>query len=240
MKPGKQTCCPSCRTPLYEKIPRCPNCGHKFYDLELSFGWEVMYDMMFSPLLTMDRYARSAYLKFLVFIPILVGSLILVWALIGHFLIPPVSSLIPFEKILKEGLIIFLGLFLCGGGFVLSLSVGLNLVHHRLTGSQIAQILNVALIGTIYGLIPSLFFRILNIQSVTFRGSGEDLITLFLSWFFLIAGFGFSLVLLYRGISTLTGLSGIQAVKVTILLPFLVTGFFIFTVGLFVAGFFWG
>lgn len=240
MKPKKQMQCPSCKTPLYERIPKCPNCGHVFFELELTFGWEVLYDVLFSPLTTMDRYAKGAYLGFLGFIPFLLTGLILVWSQIGNFLLPPVSSLIPYEKILKNSLIILTVTLLAGGGFVLSLSVGLNLVKHRLTGFQLAQIMNVALIGSVYGMIPGLLFRIINLQSITFDGSGADLITGFLSWFFIIVGFMFSLILIYRGISALTGLNGFQAFKVSILLPVLVTFFLAFMLGLFVAGIFWG
>lgn len=240
MKPKKQTNCPSCKTPLYERIPRCPNCGHRFYELELTFGWEVMYDLLFSPFITSDRYAKASYLGFLSFIPVLVTFLILIWTLIGYFLLAPVSSLIPFEKVLKDGLIVIIAVFLGLGGFVLCLSVGLNLLKHRLSGNQIVQILNVALIGSIYGMIPGLLFRIINLQSVSFKGSGEDIITTFLSWFFLLAGFLFSLIVVYRGISTLTGLTGFQAFMVSVLLPVFVTCFFIFTVGLFVVGVLFG
>lgn len=240
MKPRKQTQCPSCKTPLYERIPRCPNCGHSFYELKLAFGWEVMFDLLFSPFPTMDRYARGAYLNYLGVIPILLIVLILVWHLIGPVLLAPVSSLIPFGQLLKDGLIILTGTVLAFGGFFLSLSVGSNLVKHPLTGLQISQILNVALIVAFYGLIVGLLFRIINLQSVTFEGSGSDIITSFLSWFFTISGFIFSLILIYRGISTLTGLSGFQAFKISILLPVIVTTFFIFMIGLFVAGVFWG
>jgi len=232
--------CPSCGIPLYERVPACPNCRHEFYDLEMKNGWDVYTDLLTSPVKTTERYASGAFFKGLLAAPLAYFLIVMIWPVLPSVLLAPVSALIPWEKVFQSLLTTTVVSGLAFGGFLLCLSVGLNLVKKPLDWKQLVQVVCLGIIPATGFLIPAILFRIINIQSVTFQGSPDDLITAFLSWTFVSFGHVWGGFLVYRGISSLTGLSGIQAFLLTFLLPGLVVLLLIVILSLFLAGILWG
>lgn len=203
-------------------------------------GWDVYSDLFISPVKTTERYSSGAFFKGLLAAPLAYFILVLLWPVLQSVLLAPVFALIPWENVLQSLLTTTVVFGVAFGGFLLSLSVGLNLVKKPLDWKQLVQVICLGIIPSAGLMIPAILFRIINIQSVTFQGSSDDLITAFLSWVFISFGHLWGGFLVYRGISSLTGLSGIQAFLLTFLLPGALVLLLVVILSLFLAGILWG
>lgn len=240
MKKQKISSCPSCKTPLYVRIPTCPNCHYVFYELKPEYGVEIVYDFLATPFLTMEKYANAIQFKSLFIFPLLTAIFLFLFFNINLVLNAPVPELIPWGRFSILFFEFIIGGILWYFSVITSTSIGLNLWNKPISLPQISQIMNVSIIGFFYGMILALTFRILNIQSVTFRGSGEDLMIDGLAYFFGIAGLLWMTIMVYKGYSFLTGQNGLKLFFIS-MFPFLLVFFFILlTVGLFALGVFFG
>jgi len=236
----KVSSCPNCNTPLYVRIPTCPNCHYVFYELKPEYGVEIVYDFLTAPFQTMEKYGNAIQFKSLFIFPLFSAILLFLFFNIDLILNAPVPELIPWGRFSILFFEFIIGGILWYFCVITSTSIGLNLWNRPLSLQQISQILNTAIIGFFYGMILALTFRILNIQSVTFRGSSEDIMIDGLAYFFGISGLLWMTILLYKGFSFLTEQNGIKLFFIS-LFPFLLVFFFILlTIGLFALGVLFG
>lgn len=240
MSKNKIVNCPNCQTPIYERIPKCPNCSYIFFEMKPDYGIEIMYDFLFMPNLTIEKYANALLFKSLFFIPIFSAILLFIFLRIHLVLQTTIIELMPWEKLSIDFLIVIVGSILWYFLLLGSISIGLNLWNKPLPWSQIAQIINVSMIGLFYGLVGAIVFKIINVQSVSFIGSAEDYLTMGIAIFFLMLGFILMISSIYKGLSLLTQMAGWKIFFISLLPIVLFILFMLFTLLLFAFGIYFG
>lgn len=236
MSKSKLLKCPQCSTPIYERVPKCPICSHVFFEIKPEYGIEIVYDYLTAPISTMEKYANAIQFKSLLMIPFLCVILLLIYVRIDLVLLATVQELIPWGKILIDAFVFLISGILWYFIVMGSLSIGLNLWNKPLAVPQISQVINVGMIGLFYGLIAAVLFRIINLRSVTFIGSSEDVLTTWLGYFFVFIGVTMMTFSIYRGLSFLTDMKGVKIFFISLLPVILVVFFILLTVGMFAAG----
>lgn len=236
----KLTNCPSCQTPIYEKIHRCPECDYKFFELEISGGFEIGYDMLIEPITTIKKYSLSVAQKKYFIIPVFILFILIFYYLVGPIIRFPLILMMPIiEMFIWTGMII-LGFIAWYGATIISLSVGMNLLKKPIQFMQISQIINVAMINFGYFLFSGLFFRIISIQYENTHEREFYFIAQFLTGTLILIGFFLFCYYIGKGLSERSNLS---TGKVLLMSYFVPIGFFIFiliTILLFAAGVLWG